>query len=283
MDTLVRSDTAKLLPTMGRWTRPESAWRRRAPASPLEVAAAGFGPTGLDQMEAVALLSRTDTKFVMPVRDLVRALRELRQEYWILSIDGRRIHHYRTLYFDSPDFELYTAHVNRRAERYKVRSREYAGSHMSFVEIKHHTRKGLTVKERLCTARPEIEITPEVRGWLQAVSPLDGCRLEPKLWNTYYRLTLVGRRCAERVTLDVDVAFCFAGRELRLAGLAIAEVKRAAVCQESPFLSQMRAQRVHPRSFSKYAFGVSELWDEVKHNAVKPQRLWIEKMMKGSV
>ncbi len=66
---------------------------------------------------------------------------------------GKRLNHYRTLYFDTPDFELYLLHVNGRADRYKVRSREYTDTHLSYLEVKHRTPKDRTIKERLSTAR----------------------------------------------------------------------------------------------------------------------------------
>jgi len=112
---------------------------------------------------------------------------------------------------------------------------------------------------------------------------LDGDALEPRLWNTFTRLTLVSKHDCERVTLDIDLAFAASGKVIRLDGIAIAEVKMDACCRTSPFLMQMRSRRIRRRGFSKYAVGVALLYDQVKKNAVKPQLLWIDKMMKGSV
>jgi hypothetical protein len=261
----------------------ESPWNWQAPHTALETLASSFAPISLKQMGAVALLNRWDTKFVVSAGQLLRALAELNRDYWMLSIGSQRLNPYRTLYFDTPDFELYHAHVNERAERYKVRCREYTGSSLSFMEVKHKTRKGRTIKARLRTAQPVIQMTPEIRYWVGGVSPLEGDALEPKLWNTFKRLTLVSKHRCERVTLDVDLTLYFAGKEMALEGLAIAEVKLDTHTQASPFLAQMRAQRIGPRGFSKYSLGVSWLYDHVKHNTLKPQRRWIEKMMKGAM
>ena len=264
-------------------TLPETAWSWYAPPSALETLAAGFDPISLKEMEAVALLDRLDTKFVLSSMQLLCVLADISRNYGMLCIGSQRLNPYRTLYFDTPDFELYHAHVNQRAERYKVRSREYASSRLSFMEVKHKTRKGRTVKARLRTAQPVVHMTPEIQHWVGGVSPVPGGALEPKLWNTFKRLTLVSKHDCERVTLDVDLMFYFGGREVALDGLVIAEVKLDACTQASPFLAQMRARRIHPRGFSKYALGVAWLYDQVKRNALKPQRLWIEKMMKGAV
>lgn len=247
----------------------------------LSALARGFDPISLAEMEAVALLNRVDTKFVMTGGQLLRALAPLRADYWMLEVGGQRLNHYRTLYFDTPDFALFHAHVNERPERYKVRSREYTDTHLSFLEVKHHTRKDRTVKERLRTPRPVLRVTPDMENWLEGVSPLDGGALEPKLWNAFTRLTLVGKGMSERVTLDVGLSFWTGERFGAMDGIAVAEVKMGAAGGESPFLAQMRAQRIHPRGFSKYVMGVGLLVDQVKKNALKPKMLWLGKMMKG--
>ncbi len=255
----------------------------------LSALARGFEPISLAQMEAVALLNRVDTKFVLTGEQLLRALAPLRAleaqraGYWMLEVGGQRLNRYRTLYFDTHGFELFHAHVNDRPERYKVRCREYVDTHLSFLEVKRHTRKDRTVKERLRTPRPVLRVTEDMQRWLEGVSPLDGSALAPRLWNAFTRLTLVGRRLDERVTLDVDLCFWTGERFAQLDGIAIAEVKMGAAGGESPFLAQMRAQRIHPRGFSKYAMGVGLLYEQVKKNALKAKFLMLDKMMKGMV
>jgi hypothetical protein len=164
-----------------------------------------------------------------------------------------------------------------------VRSREYADSHLSFLEVKHKTRKDRTIKDRIPTARLATHLTPEAARWLRTVSPLDGAALEPKLWNSFTRMTLVSKQFCERVTLDVNLAFSNASQNLQMDDIAIAEVKMDACNHNSPFLTHMRAQRISRRGFSKYAVGVALLYDQVKKNAIKPQLLRIEKMLKGTV
>jgi hypothetical protein len=200
----------------------------------------------------------------------------------MLSINSQRLNHYRTLYFDTPDFALYHAHANGHAERYKVRSREYVDSRLAFLEVKHKTRKDRTIKDRVPTTGQIFQMTPETTRWLHEISPLDGSALEPKLWNTFTRLTLVNRQYCERVTLDVDLIFYTDGKIARMNGLAVAEVKMDAAHGISPFLEQMRDQRIRPNSFSKYSVGVAMLYDQVKKNAFKAKILWLEKMMKGT-
>jgi len=244
----------------------------------MERLAAGFAPISLEQMDAVALLNRIDTKFVLRTGQLLNALTALQNDYWMFAINGHRLNHYRTLYFDTCDFELYHAHVNGRAERYKVRSREYIDSHLSFLEVKHKTNKDRTIKDRIPTTHAATQMTREATRWLHEVSPLDGSTLEPKLWNTFTRMTLVSKHCCERITLDIDLTFYTADQVVRLDGIAIAEAKTDTGNHTSPFFAQMHTQRIHPNGFSKYAIGVAMLYDQVKKNAMKPQLLQIEKM-----
>lgn len=263
------------------WLRSHTAWSGKDLYAPLRNLAAGFAPIGLEEMNEVALLNRVDTKFVLTTGQLVKALAHLQADYWMLEVAGQRLNHYRTLYFDTPGFDLYHAHVNNRAERYKVRCREYADTQLSFLEVKHHTRKDRTIKERVRTAQPVAQLDEKLETWLEGISPLDADRLEPKLRNTFTRLTLVSKQYCERVTLDIDLLFSADDRCVRLDGLAIAEVKMDAARGASPFLAQMSAQKIGQRGFSKYVMGVGMLYDGVKKNALKPKLLRIEKMMKG--
>lgn len=274
------NNTLPLATTMERhvWTQPQT-WHTLAQT--LDTVAGSFAPVSLSQMSAVALLDRIDVKYVLTTEQLIAVLAALQADYGMLSVDGRRLNHYCTLYFDTPEFELYTAHVNGRAERYKVRSREYVDSRLSFLEVKRHTRTDRTIKTRLATARPVIQPTSAMNRWLHDVSPLDGDRLEPKLWNTFTRLTLVSKHLCERVTLDVDLTFYTATSAAQLSGLAIAEVKMDRGHAASPFLAQLRARRIQPRGFSKYALGVALLHDGVKKNTLKPKLLWLDKLLTG--
>ncbi|HNT54272.1 MAG TPA: polyphosphate polymerase domain-containing protein [Anaerolineaceae bacterium] len=262
---------------------PKQAPRWQSAPTDLALAAAGFAPISLKQMDAVALLNRVDTKFVLPIGQLLQTLAVLQSDYWVLAVNGHRLNHYRTLYFDTPDFALYNLHVNDRADRYKVRSRQYLDSGDSFLEVKHKTRKDRTVKERIATGQPVTHLTRETEDWLRTVFPYDAHDLEPRLWNTFTRITLVSRQHCERVTLDLDLTFHTPAQLARLDGLAVAEVKLNLGHTGSLFLAQMRALHVQPRGFSKYCIGVSMLYDQVKKNALKPKLLWLDRMTTGEM
>jgi hypothetical protein len=274
---------AEPIPWMQPWVLPKTAWGLFPTPRGLERLAGSICPISLKEMDAVALMDRLDTKYVMSTDQLLRALAAVKDEYQILTVDGQRMHHYRTLYFDTPDFALYQLHVNERAERYKVRSREYLESDLSFLEVKHRNRKDRTIKDRISTALPLVHLNPNAESWLQSVLPYDAHQLEAKLWNTFTRITLVNTHRCERVTLDVDLTFYTSHQVVQMEGLAIAEVKVDSSGQSSPFQAQMRAQRIHPSGFSKYCVGTALLYEGVKKNILKAKMKQLEKIRQGAI
>lgn len=240
----------------------------------------GFRTITLEEMDSVSLLNRVDTKYVIPAGRLPGILELLTQDYQVLVVKGHYFNHYRTLYFDTPHFDLFNLHVNGNAERYKVRSREYIDTHTSFLEVKHKTRNERTIKQRFLTDQPLLNVTGNAEDWLDNNYPYACQELEPKVWNTFTRVTLVRLEHFERVTLDMDINFFNSRRFASLRGIAIAEVKLDVQDRSSPFMIQMRQKHLQPEGFSKYCLGTSMLYDHVKSNALKPKVRWLEKISK---
>jgi hypothetical protein len=240
-----------------------------------------FEPISLAQMDEVALLDRTDTKYVMNEGQLFYALTSLTEYYRILDIDGIRLNHYRTLYFDTSAFALYLRHHAGGRHRYKVRSRKYVDTRQSFLEVKCKTEQNRTIKNRLQTSGLVTRFTPETNDFIEAYCPLTAHVLEPKLWNDFSRMTLVSKHRPERLTLDVNLQFFSDRQTAALPGIAVAEVKQDNVNRNSDFIRQMRAMNIHSTGFSKYCIGVSMLYQNVKHNNLKPKLRLVNKLMRG--
>jgi hypothetical protein len=238
-----------------------------------------FEPIGLAQMDAVALLDRTDTKYVMQSSQLYTALAALSADYQVLAIDDVRMHPYRTLYFDTDDFALYMRHHAGREHRFKVRSRQYVDSHRSYLEVKIKTNKDRTSKKRIETGDLVTGWTPEIGLFVDACVPLNTYPLEPKLWNSFVRVTLVSKHEPERLTLDLDLRFDDGRQSIDLPGVAIAEVKQEGINRSSDFVRQMRTMAIHASGFSKYCIGTALLYPTVKHNNFKDQLRLVGKLM----
>ena len=109
---------------------------------------ASFSPIKLAEMDNVKLMSRSDTKFAFKFSKLPELLNQMMPFYKVLEINGKFIHDYKSLYFDTDDRKFYLDHHNGRVNRNKVRFREYVGSDLTFLEIKRKNNKGKTIKKR---------------------------------------------------------------------------------------------------------------------------------------
>ena len=243
---------------------------------------AQFDPISLAQMAGVALLHRMDTKIVKSEQQLSQALSALTGDYWVLDIRNTRLNQYRTLYFDTADFMLYHRHHAGGRNRYKVRSREYVDSHLSFLEIKFKANNARTIKTRLQTPAFLTQFSSESLPFMDTHFPFAVEYLEPKLWNEYRRVTLVNRHTPERLTLDLNLRFFTDSQTVSLPGVAIAEVKQEGHNPHSPFFRQMRAMNLRPMGFSKYCMGVTLLYGEIKANNFKPKLRRIHELIHGA-
>ncbi|MCB0199452.1 MAG: polyphosphate polymerase domain-containing protein [Anaerolineae bacterium] len=238
-----------------------------------------FEPITLAEMDAVALLDRTDTKYVMRTDQLYTALAGVSTDYRVLQIDGVRLHPYETLYFDTDDFAMYMRHHAGRRVRFKVRSRQYVASQRAFMEVKVKTRRDRTNKRRIETAGMMTQLTPDASSFVAGQVPLDAAALRPRLWNDFVRVTLVSKHEPERLTLDLDLSFSYGRRYAELPGVAIAEVKQEGINRGSAFVRQMRAMAIPSTGFSKYCIGTALLYPQLKHNNFKGKLRLVEKLM----
>ncbi len=228
-----------------------------------------FVPIDLSEMDGVALQARMDTKFLFAASELPALLEVLSAEYRMLEVNGERGVGYRTLYFDTPDRRFYFEHHNGYTYRSKVRMREYIGSNVCFLEVKRRTGRGGTLKSRIAIPAISEQLTPGQVQFAASVSLCD-TPLLPTLWNEFFRYTLVHHERAERLTLDVRLAFRDADGEATLPHICVAELKEGRTGHGSPFLELMRKLPEPPTSFSKYCVGTVLLNPGIKYNQFKP-------------
>ncbi len=241
---------------------------------------ATFVPIDLTQMNRVTLLSRYEVKYVMHMQTLLDVLGKLSESYWVLEVAGQRCSRYRTLYFDTQNFALYHRHHAGLKNRYKIRARNYVESNGAFLEIKHKTNKDRTIKSRIQTTELVTEVNHTVASFLQERCPYTVDELQPCLWNSYSRITLVNKAHTERVTLDIDLDFTWQAERIALPGIVIAEVKQESSTASSDFIDLMRTQHVARTSFSKYCIGASLLYPHLKYNNFKTTHRLIHKLMR---
>ena len=243
----------------------------------------GFDPIFLQDLADKSLMDRVDTKFMIDLHKFPRILMNLKRDYYALDINQRRINLYETLYFDTARQDLYLSHHNGQLNRYKVRSRQYVNSHLSFLEVKHKNNKKRTIKNRIKISGFHQGLNKQELEFLKDFCPFDPSQLQPCLWNTFYRITLVSKETIERLTLDFSLEFSNKYGRVLLPNLVIAEVKQEGFSTESVFVQEMRGNDIRPGGFSKYCMGTALLDKKIKANNFKPEILRLKKILKGDL
>jgi len=236
-----------------------------------------FTSVSLKDMDNVKLMNRTDTKFAFSVKKLSDLFNKIIPFYNILEIDNKRIHYYRSLYFDTSDRKFYNDHHNQRVNRHKVRFREYVDSGLKFLEIKHKTNKGKTVKKRIKVKQIDNELSIESKEFINKIigssHDMVACQ-----WINFKRITLVHKLLKERLTLDLDLSFYNDQSKGDLKEVIIAEVKQERMSRESDFIRLSKEMGIHPIRISKYCYSSFELDNSLKHNRFKEKRMYINKL-----
>ncbi len=236
-----------------------------------------FDTISLKEMDNVKLLNRVDTKYVCSVFKLADFINELSEQYKVLEIDGERMMSYRTKYYDTPDFKMFSEHHNGKLNRYKVREREYVNSNTKFIEIKFKNNKYRTLKSRVEKQNYANWFSNDEIDFLDYKSPFSSDELEVKLYNSFNRITLCNM--SERVTIDFKLKFENPdGYAKTLPLLAIIEVKQAKYSFNSEVIKALKKYKVRPLGFSKYCIGTSLVYPELKSNRFKSKLLLINKI-----
>lgn len=234
-------------------------------------------PISLNEMDAVKLLIRTDTKYVFPIAKLPAVLSDAASEYSVLHINETPYQQYKTVYFDTEADTMYLAHQNKRVNRYKVRHRTYLSTDVEFLEIKFKNNKGVTKKKR--TKFQFAENLSQSDEFLNEHTPFCGNDLQPKTVVQCERITLVNLRNAERVTIDVNlqVGTYNQNEMLDFSHICIIELKRDKGANSSSMLPILRKHHIRKTGMSKYAIGTAALHNNIKKNNFKKKLRLIEK------
>lgn len=238
---------------------------------------------GLDRTSAVRLMNRVDTKYLIDEACCMRLLEEAASSYYVQEIDSCLACRYETLYYDTPQWEMYHLHHNRRLTRQKIRTRTYVETGVSYLEVKNKSNKGRTRKHRIridgglfATAPSDAKAAEFLRGESRYAPEL----LTPSLRTRFVRITMVNLAMTERLTIDFDLRFTDmrgAGATASMSGLVIVELKQDATAP-SPMKEILARLRIKPFKVSKYCIGEAMTNPGVKHNRFKAKLRAIDKM-----
>lgn len=237
-----------------------------------------FDGIQLSQVEKVQLMNRVDEKYIIPFKLIDQILIDAAPFYKILDINNLRLSTYKSLYYDTPRFDLYHSHQRGKSNRYKIRSRNYVDSDASFFEIKHKNHKGRTIKTRieqdfeLCKTLNDIQIE-----FLKTHSSLNHTLLEASLWVHYKRITLIHKNFNERVTIDLELSFESQKKSKGFPDIVIAEIKQEKF-KGSEFIQILKKHQLRSGSVSKYCLGMLSLNTELKQNRFKEKLIHLYKI-----
>jgi hypothetical protein len=235
-------------------------------------AAAMVAPIGLAELMALAeLQTRVDRKYFVPAGLFRRMIAELAGGLLVLEIDGRRAFGYESIYFDTPEWDSYLDHVQRRRQRFKARTRTYTDTGQCMFEVKLKSARGETVKKRVPhPVRESRKLTEAALAHLrstlgQAYDQDLPSRLRPMLATTYRRTTFVSRTGDVRLTCDVGLTCLDSWREVRDLGTHVLVESKSSGRGSAPD-EILRRLGVRPASISKYCVGVAALHPELPSN-----------------
>jgi len=236
-----------------------------------------FTPITLQEMDGVKLMSRTDIKFAFQLSKLPALLSKLSPFYKILTIDGKVIHEYKSLYFDTNARKFYIDHHNSRVNRNKIRFREYVDSGLTFLEVKLKNNKGKTIKKRMKVDSITKELSNKHKAYIENIIG-KSVDVTAKQWINFYRITLVHKSKKERLTIDINLTFKNNEKEGNLNDIVIAEVKQERMSRSSDFIRIAKEMSILPIRLSKYCISTMELWPNIKQNRFKKKLLFINKL-----
>ncbi|MDQ3177862.1 MAG: polyphosphate polymerase domain-containing protein [Actinomycetota bacterium] len=251
------------------------------------VAVEDWGRVSLDEVQRrAALLDRAETKYVVTTSELDVALRQLREQFDVLSIEDRIVFTYETVYFDTKDLAAYHDHAQGRRRRQKVRSRRYVDTDDSFLEVKSKGTRGRTVKERIrydgeshgrlddaatmflatCAQRTNGHVDAAGDDLAGGASVDD---LGPSLAMRFRRITLVGRGAPERVTIDHELQFVGPDGTKASAPRSTVIVEVKSENGRGVADGVLRAIGTRGRGCSKYCVGLNLVRNDLRYNRFK--------------
>lgn len=240
-----------------------------------------YQPISLSDMDAVKLMNRVDTKYVLGLELLPHILEKIRPYYRVLEIERERIFSYNSLYYDTPEDTMYLAHHNGKLNRYKIRFRQYVSSNLCFLEIKYKIKGTRTLKHRTLINDIETSLSEKSKEYISKYTPFPENKLEPKIHTNFSRITLVSKELTERVTIDLNLHFRLNGSSEDVGNVVIIELKRDGAVKTSNLIDALNHFGVYPKGFSKYCIGRALLDNKLKQNNFKERLLTINKINDG--
>lgn len=227
---------------------------------------------GLDELNAsAALQTRVDRKYLVDSALADSILASLPARAMVLEMAGLRSFTYDSVYFDTPARESYLLAAHGRRRRYKIRTRTYQESALSFLEVKTEGARSATVKDRIPYGLADrSRLTPAGLDYISetlgafAAQPAPAL-LGPVLETGYARTTLFLPGTGSRATIDSDVTWRIPGNHgWTLDRKVVVETKSGSAA--GALDRHLWAHGVRPCRISKFATGLAALCPDLPSN-----------------
>jgi hypothetical protein len=158
------------------------------------------------------LQTRTDRKYLIRFSELEEVIRPASLDLKVVTDGSNLISAYESVYFDTPDFQLHKLAAVGRRRRFKVRTRSYLDSRLSFFELKIRNSRSQTQKVRIeIPFENRTAIPQDHNGWirkeLQAQEMSAPENYVSALNVAFKRTSLISNTEASRITIDSFVNF----------------------------------------------------------------------------
>ena len=212
-----------------------------------------------------SMQQRSESKFVVTDATAAAFVLALQERFAVLPAGAALAADYRSLYFDTDDLSFFHAHRCGRRVRHKVRVRHYADRALSVLEVKSRRSEHQTVK---CFRPREYGTNGLGSDDLAFVREQCGPvgELLPQAWVAYRRVTLVGLKSPERVTLDLELDMWRASGHGQLERIVVIEVKQPRVDHSSDAMRALRAAGGRQAWMSKYCTAIALTSPDVRAN-----------------
>lgn len=230
-----------------------------------------MGAISLEEMSAVKLMNRIDTKYVTSEVMVMQLLEQASKYGYRAQVHGGVVAaRYDTRYYDTDARDMYIMHHNRHLARQKIRTRHYEDGSATYLEIKDKNNRGRTKKRRI-----EIPIdnlmdfmgNNEALAFIEPLARYNIKSLSPAIATRFVRITIVNPELTERITIDLNLEFTDlrSSTEGKIDGMAIIEIKQDGNIR-SKTKEILNSLRVKPMRISKYCLGTALTVEGIKRN-----------------
>lgn len=179
--------------------------------------------------EKAAMQTRVDRKYIVDAETAAKVLSTLDADASVMEIKGQRDFAYDSVYFDTPQMQSYHSAAYSRDDTFKIRTRSYLDSELTFLEVKTDGEQDMTVKKRIpYTFENRDTLTAEGHEYITAAlgdilaGPVH--KLEAVLTTGYRRTTVFlpqseKNPVASRMTVDNALTWTPMSENILMAGV----------------------------------------------------------------